>query len=156
MTELSRDQNNLLLAERHVREVEKHYGLVPKDPSGKSREELEAYAAGQRRMRKNYGSLCHSFPVLVRRAGLIQAVGFLQAKGSGDSPSVEAYQLLLPHVAEVVGRRNADANLASELAQLPVADLMIVTRRLLDAWIHYKHFAESILDTASASDGEED
>ncbi|MFZ4701743.1 MAG: type III-B CRISPR module-associated protein Cmr5 [Candidatus Methylumidiphilus sp.] len=33
-----------------------------------------------RKIQKQYGSLCHRFPIMVLRTGLAQAVGFLAAK----------------------------------------------------------------------------
>jgi CRISPR-associated protein Cmr5 len=159
MTELSRDQQNLIRAAGHVQEIATAYPVENEDDpniSGDERKRREERNRTPKKKRKSYGSLCHSFPVLVRRSGLIQAVGYLQAKGAGDSPSKEAYQKLLPHVTEVAGVPANTSIPALWLAQRPIDDLLLTTQRLLDAWVYYKQFAESILGVSSAADAEEE
>jgi len=95
---------------------------------------------------KIYGGLCHSFPVLVRTAGLAQAVAYHTSKAAGSSGGgarkcahariIEDYKDLLP-------------NFNIEEAEL--REYMAATRSVLAAWIFYKRFAVSILKAEGAN-----
>lgn len=87
-----------------------------------------------------YGVLCHSFPIMVRTCGLCQAVAFSAAKAKDDSLRAEAHCRILSDVQAITGKT------PEQIAELPVVDYMLQTRRLLAAWIYYKRFAESILN----------
>jgi len=89
-----------------------------------------------------YGSLCHSFPVFVMTCGLCQALAFSKAKSAGDSGLAKAHELLLRHVAAVL---NLDGDLLEAVQKASATDYMFYTRQVLDAWIYFKRFAESIL-----------
>ncbi len=163
MTDLTRSQRNLIQAHAHVSEIAARYPLEDESDPALTAEERTAVKKRNEplvRHRKNYGNLCHSFPVLAHRSGLIQAISFYEAKGAGDGPSKLAYQQLLPHIAELLEPRanNAPhgAGLARRMAKLPVEDYMVKTRRLLEAWNFYKQFAESILNVAAGDQGEDE
>ncbi|MGC8667882.1 MAG: type III-B CRISPR module-associated protein Cmr5 [Chthonomonadales bacterium] len=132
----TRAQNDLILAERLVAGV------------------AEKYPDKGHQVRKIYGGLCHSFPVMVRTCGLCQALAFSEAKAKGGEGSrAEAHALLLQHVAELIG-----ANQSSPLGHVRKAkaiQYMLYTRRVLDAWIYFKRFAESILEVKSAKEAED-
>lgn len=104
-----------------------------------------------------YGGLCHSFPVLVRAAGLCQALAFVEDKAcvpaAGDR--AEAYKLLRRHVARHLGvAEPAQLLHAMQADSNGVVAYMRQTRVILDAWVYYKRFARSILqvDSAQAAD----
>ncbi len=84
---------------------------------------------------KTYGSLCHSFPVMVRTCGLCQAVAFSAAKAAKEP----AHRRVLEDVRAILGIDPAT------VATVGCTDYMLHTRRLLAAWIYYKRFAVSIL-----------
>lgn len=162
---LTRSQRSLIRAHEHVAGVATRYPLEndkAPDLSVAQREDVKRRNAPNERKRKNYGSLCHSFPVLVRHSGLIQAISFYEAKGAGEGPSSEAYQLILPHIADILEPRPGDTRhtaqsangLALRTAQLALDRYMIASRQLLDGWTNYKRFAESILKVTSAAEGE--
>lgn len=94
-----------------------------------------------------YGGLCHSFPVLVRTCGLCQAVAFSKAKaGDGKDSREKAHDLLLQHVAKVLGVQGDPLQVVRDAS---ASDYMLYTRRILSAWVYFKRFAESILKVSS-------
>lgn len=127
-------QRDLILAEQLVSDVERE----------------------QEEVRKIYGGLCHSFPVLVRTCGLCQALAFSKEKETasdkeGPSNRNTAHRLLLRHVAAVL-----DAQDPFELVRkVDVVEYMRNTHRILSAWIYFKRFAVSILKVADSRAAEE-
>ena len=91
--------------------------------------------------RKKYGTMAHKLPVLVRTAGLAQALAFVECRGSEG----EGQKLLLDHLAAAVGQapRNTLLN-ASRTAGL--REYRRLTHEVLAALEWYKRFAESVLD----------
>lgn len=89
--------------------------------------------------RKEYGSMAHKLPILVRQAGLIQAVVFVETRGK------ESHKQLLNDLAATLGK--ADAKTFREKCQkAELADYMWLTRKTLAALEWYKRFAESVLE----------
>lgn len=136
---MTRSQELMKLAEVRVREVEQ----TPKD------------------VQKIYGALCHAFPVMVRTCGLCQAVAFSLAKaapaaGKDKDPNdrQKAHELLLKHVAEVLGVHRDQ--LAKRVQELDTVEYMLATRRILEAWLFFKRFAVSILKVEDARAAQED
>lgn len=134
----TRAQEDMILAERLVAEVHiKH----PKEDD---------------KVRKTYGSLCHSFPVMVRTAGLCQAVAFSQAKAEADDERIKkAHGLLLEHLGQLLAKIDPSILQNSLLDGIRNADAtryMLYTRRVLSAWIYFKRFAESILKVKPGED----
>ena len=107
---------------------------------------------------KIYGSLCHSFPIMIRRCGLCQAVAFSAAKAQAkDSHRQSAHRLLLSHVGTVIGAdTNADEKEVLRYVQsVDASQYIFYTRRLMAAWIYYKRFAASVLKVENAANDEE-
>lgn len=99
--------------------------------------------------RKRYGSMAHKLPILVRQAGLIQALTFV------DSRDKEPYDKLLEHLAQTVGESDAD-RLLSNCRQVDMSEYIYLTERVMLALQWYKRFALSVLDVSStdeANDG---
>jgi CRISPR-associated protein Cmr5 len=97
---------------------------------------------------KIYGGLCHSFPVLVRTAGLAQTIAFHESKAGNDSKEGEE------------GRKGAHARLLTDVkallpgldvGQVSLSEYMRATRRVLAVWVFYKRFAVSVLKTEADS-----
>jgi CRISPR-associated protein Cmr5 len=95
---------------------------------------------------KQYGALCHRFPVLVLRSGLAQAIGFLRAKAKANNGLGEsAHGLLLAHLAGHLGQ-NAEAQAFQERVNTASLDeYRRLTRAALAAAVWYKRYAESVL-----------
>ena len=96
--------------------------------------------------KETYGAMAHRLPILIRKAGLAQALSFVEAKAT-DKP---AYGSLLADLKATV-RRNE--NLATLARSVELEDYMLLTKQVMDALLWYKRFAQSILgiDTATAA-----
>ncbi len=92
--------------------------------------------------RDKYGTMSHKLPLLIRTAGLAQALAFVQAKKES------AYGDLLNHLAEAI--EWPDITSGDKLAEKSrgghLDDYILLTRRVTAALIWYKRFSESILD----------
>ena len=87
---------------------------------------------------KEYGTMALKLPVLVRQAGLVQALTFVAARGK------DSQKRILDDLAGVLGFKSRDALLTqAQLAQL--AQYMYLTRQVLWALEWFKRFAQAIL-----------
>ncbi len=94
---------------------------------------------------KSYGSMAHKLPILIRTAGLAQALTFVEARGKENGPMHK----LLDDLALTVGKRDRPDLLASARnAQL--SEYMLLTQRVMDALLWYKRFAQSVLDVKAS------
>jgi CRISPR-associated protein Cmr5 len=104
-------------------------------------------AKKEEEVRKIYGGLCHSFPILVRTCGLCQALAFHKDKATppagGSKPRDQAHKLLLDHVAALLGDVGGDP--LEVVRKEGAVAYMRHTRRVLSGWIYFKRFAVSIL-----------
>ncbi|OQX65126.1 MAG: type III-B CRISPR module-associated protein Cmr5 [Anaerolinea sp. 4484_236] len=99
---------------------------------------------------KKYGVMALKLPVLVRTAGLVQALAFVESRGK------QPFDDLLRDLAQVVINENADAALL--LSRSRTDDLqgyIHLTRRTLTALDWFKRFAQSILNVESTDTVEE-
>lgn len=95
--------------------------------------------------RRKYGSMAHRLPILIRTAGLAQAVSFVESRGD------EAQKLLLRHLGAVVGVEN----LGEKSRTASLQEYIKLTQDVMDALVWYKRFAESVLGVDASLDGEE-
>ena len=95
--------------------------------------------------RQNYGSLAHKLPVLVRTAGLAQALEFVHSRGK--SP----HQQLLTHLAGVVVGADAGELLRRSRAE-DLRNSIFLTERTMLALKWYKRFAQSVLKVEPAEE----
>lgn len=95
--------------------------------------------------RKVYGAMAHKLPVLVRQAGLIQAIAFVATRGQ------KAQKLLLDHLASTLGYTNQD-ELYTRVREASLQEYALLTRQALWALEWYKRFAQSILGVNSAEE----
>jgi len=94
--------------------------------------------------RSKYGSMAHKLPVLIRTAGLAQALAFLEARGDKEQ------KLLLEHLELTLGQ----SGLAARSRTVQLGQYMLLTRECLDALLWFKRFAQSLLDVDASEDGE--
>ena len=85
-----------------------------------------------------YGSIAHRLPVLIRSAGLAQALAYVDARGKDEG------QQLLDDMATVVGVANRSA-LISQSRTLVLLEYMYLTDQCLDTLPWFKRFAQTIL-----------
>ena len=95
---------------------------------------------------KKYGSMAHKLPVLIRAAGLAQALQFVDSRGSEDQ------KLLLQHLALTLGFLDGDGNVEKATTKLldssrtsQLGPYMLLTQKSLAALQWYKRFAQSVL-----------
>lgn len=97
--------------------------------------------------RKKYGSLAHRLPVLIRTAGLAQALAFVDARHRG------AGERLLEDIAAVVQLEKKE-KLLERSRKAELAEYMRLTHNVLAALVWYKRFAQSVLGVEAGADEE--
>lgn len=85
-----------------------------------------------------YKSMAQELPVLVRGAGLVQALTFVQSRSS------EAQKQLLEDVAGTLGFENGKA-LVEKSRTAPLPDYIRLTEQVIDALQWYKRLAQVVL-----------
>ncbi|MBX3015607.1 MAG: type III-B CRISPR module-associated protein Cmr5 [Caldilineaceae bacterium] len=88
--------------------------------------------------RKKYGSMAHKLPVLVRTAGLAQALAFVDARSSAPAKT------LLDHLASILQVKDK-SELLKQSRENGLAEYMHLTQNVLIALVWYKRFAQSVL-----------
>jgi CRISPR-associated protein Cmr5 len=93
-----------------------------------------------RAYRTRYGSMAHKLPVLIRTAGLAQALEFVQSRGKDE------HKKLLEHLEEtVLPDRTQGKSLLKRSREAKLGEYTRLTRDCLGALLWYKRFAESVL-----------
>lgn len=95
--------------------------------------------------RTQYGSMAHKLPVLVRQAGLIQALAFVQTRGKPSQ------KVLLEHLAQVVANQSAN-EFVQQCREADLTTYMWLTRQTLGALEWFKRFAQSVLEVDPGED----
>lgn len=93
---------------------------------------------------KKYGSMAHKLPVLIRTAGLAQALAFLEARGDPDQ------KRLLTDLAEVLDKKD----LVARSRDAELGEYRRLTGEALAALLWFKRFAQSVLDVKASDDVE--
>lgn len=119
--------------------VQAAYDKYPKDPK-----KAKSYC-------KKYGTMAHKLPILIRTAGLVQALAFVAAKGEKTS----AWKDYLNDVATTIGRSSGQA-LLQESQNAQINQYIRLTREVSAALLWYKRFAESILKVEASDQDDED
>ena len=89
--------------------------------------------------RKEYGALALKLPILVRQAGLVQALTFVAARQR------EAHKRrILDDLAQVLGEGSGE-DLLEQAREAPLSKYMYLTQRVLWALEWFKRFAQSEL-----------
>lgn len=99
------------------------------------------------KLRTSYGSMAHKLPVLIRTAGLAQALAFLETRGD------EGQKKLLAHLEQTVGA--APGGLAARSRSVAIGEYMLLTRECLDALLWFKRFAQSVLGVDASAEPED-
>jgi CRISPR-associated protein Cmr5 len=85
-----------------------------------------------------YGSMAHKLPVLIRTAGLAQALEFVESRGD------ESQKLLLDHLAVAVGA-GSRAEYLRRSRDYELGQYIRLTQESLAALLWYKRFVQSVL-----------
>jgi len=83
-----------------------------------------------------YKNITRNLPILIRTAGLAQALAFVPS-GEGQK---EMHKTLVSHLSGTVGK---NLNEACRDKNLSLQEYMRITRDTLDALVWYKRFADS-------------
>lgn len=100
---------------------------------------------------KQYGSMAHKLPVMIRSAGLAQTLAFVNAK----SKKREAYKQLLADLADALEQENAD-NFIEQSRIASLDDYMFLTQNALAALLWYKRYAQSVLEVESGEETDDE
>ncbi|RMH48275.1 MAG: type III-B CRISPR module-associated protein Cmr5 [Gammaproteobacteria bacterium] len=92
--------------------------------------------------KKRYGVMAQKLPVLIRSAGLAQALAFVDAKASGSNE--KPYHQLLDDLASVLGF-DARKDLLNRSREAHLSDYAHLSRRAILALTWFKRFSQSIL-----------
>ena len=103
--------------------------------------------ANDRTYQKQYGSLAHKLPILVRQAGLAQALAFAATR------KPEAQQKLLEHLAAVVIHDDFH-QLLEQSRTRPLLQYMRLSEEVMMALTWYRRYAQSVLDVDPTEDVE--
>lgn len=103
------------------------------------------------KQKKLYGSICHQFPIMVLRSGLAQSVAFLwikaESKDEAGKPKKPAYAEFLNHLSMLTGHKDEPANeFQQRIHGMELDEYRRTTRKILNASVWYKRFAESLLN----------
>ncbi|WP_029214549.1 type III-B CRISPR module-associated protein Cmr5 [Kallotenue papyrolyticum] len=100
----------------------------------------QRYANQQAAINK-YGAMAHKLPVLIRAAGLAQALEFVATRPDQQKDLLDDLQKALDH---------EDLRKASREASL--TEYMLLTEQALAALLWFKRYAESVLNVTSAAE----
>jgi CRISPR-associated protein Cmr5 len=89
-----------------------------------------------------YGAMAHQLPLLIRTAGLVQALTFVSGRKD------EGLNQLLHDLAQTVKQENAEKLIATS-RNAPLAQYMRLTQQTMAALLWYKRFAQSVLEIDS-------
>ncbi len=96
---------------------------------------------------KEYGGMAHKLPVLIRQAGLVQALAYAAARGKPGAKQ------LLTDLATVLGYDSADELLRAS-RQADLLPYMHLTHQATVALTWYKRFAQSVLGVDQTAGGD--
>jgi CRISPR-associated protein Cmr5 len=96
--------------------------------------------------RNRYGAMAHQLPILIRTAGLAQALAFLETRDS------HGHKQLLKDLAATVG---LPTTLVQRAREAPLEEYMHLTRQVMAALLWYKRFAQSILEIKASDVGKD-
>jgi len=88
--------------------------------------------------RNRYGAMAHQLPILIRAAGLAQALAFLESRDT------KGHKQLLIDLTATVGKPAGTLTASARGAEM--SEYMNLTRQIMTALLWYKRFAQSILD----------
>jgi CRISPR-associated protein Cmr5 len=98
--------------------------------------------------RSQYGSMAHKLPILIRTAGLAEALAFVESRGK------DAHKSLLDDLAVVISE-NSRVNLLKNSREYGLQDYVYLTRRTMLALKWFKRFAQSVLEVDATAEGNE-
>jgi CRISPR-associated protein Cmr5 len=99
----------------------------------------------EKEYRNSYGGMAHKLPILIRTAGLSQALSFVESRGS------DAQMQLLKDLTATVGKQD----LVKDARELALSEYIRLTQQVMAALLWYKRFAQSVLDVDTTATKDE-
>lgn len=125
-------------------------------------ERVEKLLGRKPKERKQYGSMAHKLPVLIRSAGLAQSLAFVAATAKRGTEGNDAgkakwspQRQLLDDLAQTLELENAE-RLLTESRNAPLDQYMFLTQNALAALLWYKRYAQSVLDVEPGDEPDDD
>jgi CRISPR-associated protein Cmr5 len=109
---------------------------------------LVSHLKASEQERNEYGSMAHKLPVLIRTAGLAQALAFVDTRKKPQ-------QQLLDDLALVVLKAQEREVLLARSRNAPLDEYMRLTQETLHALLWFKRYAQSVLGVEDASQEEQ-
>lgn len=148
---LTRNQKFALAVYDKVIKVSEKY------PTGKDSAEKDS----NQKQRNKYGAMAQKMPILIRTAGLAQAISFLEAKSRKDSEKLnlqfEKLNLqLLKDLSDVIETEmKLGGNFAEKCRQAEMTEYLRLTQNTLAALLWFKRYSVSVLDVEENERGDE-
>ena len=95
---------------------------------------------GNQNAYQHYGAMAHKLPILIRTAGLAQALAFVETRGVKKPILLD----LLDHLAKVTQMETRD-NLLQRSREAHLSEYTYLTEQVMAALLWYKRFAQSVL-----------
>lgn len=92
--------------------------------------------------KQKYGSMAHKLPILIRSAGLAQALAFVATR-------TKAEKQLLQDLATVLKKDTAEQLLKASRND-SISEYMLLTEHALAALLWFKRYAQSVLEVDAA------
>lgn len=102
---------------------------------------------------RKYGSTAHKLPILIRTAGAVQALTFIESRGNQNNQGKDPYFKLLDHLAKTVGF-NDRAAMLDKSRTAPLSEYMRLSQQMMAALLWYKRFAQIVLGVNPEDDPE--
>ncbi len=109
--------------------------------------------------RKQYGSMAHKLPILIRTAGLSQALAFVEARHRQQPSKPIPPQLqVLRDLEQVLSDSTMlkGINLFAVACDAELGEYMRLTQHTLAALLWFKRYAQSVLGVQQGEDTEEE
>jgi CRISPR type III-B/RAMP module-associated protein Cmr5 len=120
--------------------------------------------------KRRYGSMSHKLPILIRTAGLAQALAFVESRiappDSNDKKKQDPYRQLLKDLDTTIlgpdSSQQEHESLQEEFRlpkiarEAPLEKYILLTQQVLDALVWYKRYAQSILGVDASATIEDD
>lgn len=97
------------------------------------------------KQRDKYGAMAQKLPLLIRTAGLAQAISFLEAKSKKESEKPNL--LLLEHLSEVIKEEmKLTEKFTDKCRNAEMTEYLRLTQNTLAALLWFKRYSVSVLD----------
>lgn len=108
--------------------------------------------------RKQYGSMAHKLPILIRTAGLSQALAFVEARHREKEGKAPPQLKLLRDLEDVLRKEKMleGANLFAVARQAEIGEYMRLTHHTMAALLWFKRYAQSVLGVQQGEDADEE